>query len=620
MDRTYDFRRRLAARLGGAAGPGARAVGRDGDARFRKAGLLALFTLGMAASLSACDGGVQSTTTGGGGPGGTGGTGGAGATTSMPDPSDALFDPAHVVEVAVEMAPADWDALRHQSRSLMEMLGEGCQDGPHESPYTTFPASVTVDGEKLDGSGIRKKGFLGSASTSKPSLKISFDEYEAGREAFGVEGLTLNNSKQDPSLVKTCLTLQLFRGAGLPASRCNFAHVTLNGADLGVYVNIEPVTKRLLARHFTDASGNLYEGQISDFRPGWSATYEKKTNESDPDRSDLDLVTAALEEPDAGLEAALGQVVDIDVFNSFWAMEVLVAAWDGYTGNLNNHLVYHDPTSGKMFFLPWGPDMSFDADDPFLPGDRPQSVSARGTIARRLHGIPAHREKYVARMNELLDTTWKEPELLAEIDRVQALLAPYLGADAAKVNSAADGVRQFVNERRQAITSEISTTPPDWPYPAPAAACLPTVGTVSGTFSTTFGTLISGNPFASGDGVLDVEIPVGTPASASEVGAMAGYENSSKVTRRLIVLGNFPDGKQRAIVFDVSPEAFASGQSLPYDWQSVNAFILDIPAPGQYDVFGLFAEGTLTLDEASTTAGAPVTGSFSATAIETFLQ
>ena len=49
---------------------------------------------------------------------------------------------------------------------------------PFSSNYTTFAADITIDGETLSNIGIRKKGFIGSQSTEKPSLKINLDEYE----------------------------------------------------------------------------------------------------------------------------------------------------------------------------------------------------------------------------------------------------------------------------------------------------------------------------------------------------------------------------------------------------------------------------------------------------------
>src|SRR4029079_11889275 len=122
---------------------------------------------------------------GAGGAGGAGGgdvSVGSGGSDAGPDLSEAIFDPDHVIDVVIDMAPADWDALRHQGRSVSEVLGDGCQDGPKASPYSYFPGTVTVDGTKLDMSAVRKKGFLGSASISKPSLKVSFDEYMPGRE------------------------------------------------------------------------------------------------------------------------------------------------------------------------------------------------------------------------------------------------------------------------------------------------------------------------------------------------------------------------------------------------------------------------------------------------------
>ncbi|MGK3962073.1 CotH kinase family protein [Sorangium sp. So ce118] len=551
----------------------------------------------------------------GGGPSGDGG----GPDVPDPDPSDAMFDPDHVIEVGITIAPEDWDTLRRQSRDFSELFGEDCMDSPKESPYTQFPATVTVDGTTLEMSAVRKKGFLGSASMSKPSLKVSFDEYVDGREHAGLEGLTLNNAHQDPSLIKTCLAFKVFRDAGLPASRCNFAHVTVNGDDLGIYVHVEPVGKPLLERHFTDASGDLYEGQISDFRDGWTATYEKKTNEDDPDRSEIDAVAAALLASDAELDATLGAVLDIGAFRRYWATETLIAAWDGYAGNMNNHLVYFDPGSGKMSFLPWGPDMSFDLVDPFSPPERPQAVSARGAIASRLYQTPELRAAYAEAMKDLLETAWKEDALLLEIERMEKLLLPYVGEDAEAVRVATDAIRGFVSGRRAMITAEIAPTPPAWMFPSPATACMTTAGTVAGTFSTTWGSLAQMDPFAAGTGTFDVAIPEDNLQSAEIVGVAAGQEasqpGSELVTNgraQLMVLGSFPDGTVRALVFFVDREVFVDGGEGPYDWQSVFAVAVDI-TESEPVMTGIFADGKIHFDKASTEPGAPVTGSFEAT-------
>ncbi|HTN87369.1 MAG TPA: CotH kinase family protein [Sorangium sp.] len=592
---------------------------------FRAGGMLSAMAFALVLNASACGSdppqppsGTPDASSGGGGPSGDGGA----PNLPDPDPSDAMFDPDHVIEVGITMAPEDWDTLRRQSRKVSELFGEGCMDGPKESPYTQFPASVTVDGTTLEMSAVRKKGFLGSASLSKPSLKVSFDEYVDGREHAGLEGLTLNNARQDPSLLKTCLAFKVFRDAGLPASRCNFAHVTVNGEDLGIYAHVEPVGKRLLERHFTDASGDLYEGQISDFREGWTTTYEKKTNEDDSDQSELDAVAAALLASDAELDATLGAVLDIGAFRRYWATETLVAAWDGYANNMNNHLAYFDPASGKMFFLPWGPDMSFDPVDPFNPPERPQSVSVRGAIASRLYQTPELRAAYAEAMKDLLETAWNEDALLLEIERMEKLLSPYVRENAEAVRVATDAIRGFVSGRRAAVTAEIAPTPPEWMFPPPATACMATAGTVAGTFSTTWGSLAQMDPFAAGTGTFDVAIPEDNPQSAEAVGAAAGQDEAglpgleffANGRAQLSIVGSFPDGTVRALVFYVDAEVFADGGEGPYDWQSVFALAFDLTEPEPV-VAGIFADGKLHFDKASMDPGAPVTGSFEATVL-----
>jgi spore coat protein CotH len=203
----------------------------------------------------------------------------------------------------------------------------------------------------------------------------------------------------------------LFTEAGIVAPRCNHARVTVNGVDLGIYSNIEPIKKPFLARHFSDEDGNLYEGNArADFTVELSENYERKTNEFDPEgqpasRDDLEAVIQALEAPDATLYEALDQVIEMDSFMTFWAMEVLTGHWDGCTGNRNNHYIYADPSSGKFHFMPWGTDGAFSRDHVFLP-QTPPSVFAWSVIAHRLYAYPPTRDLYRQRLQQLLDALW----------------------------------------------------------------------------------------------------------------------------------------------------------------------------------------------------------------------
>ena len=140
------------------------------------------------------------------------------APTSQCDGSDLTpmaFDPDHLLDVGVAIDPADWEILRRQQVGVMEVFGGACGLDPPPDPYTFFSADVTVDGTLVANAGIRKKGFFGSVDRQKPSLKIDFGEFGSETRVYGMERLTLNNGRQDPSLLDQCLSYGLYRAAGL---------------------------------------------------------------------------------------------------------------------------------------------------------------------------------------------------------------------------------------------------------------------------------------------------------------------------------------------------------------------------------------------------------------------
>ena len=367
-------------------------------------------------------------------------------------PSDTYFALERVLDITIEIAGEDWDTLRHQTRTFSDVIAEIAEYGlsrPFADIYDWFSATVTVDGETLHDVGVRKKGFLGSQSDTKPALKLRFDKYVDDQSLGGVmERMTLNNGVQDPSMVNTCLSYRVFAAAGSPAPRCNFATVSVNGKDLGLYVHVEEIKAPFLSRHFESAAGNLYEGTVSDFTPEYRGTIEKKTNEDAADWSDIDAVVAALGDPaDAGLEA-LGEIVDLDRFLSFWATEVLVGHWDGYAGDRNNYWFYREP-DGRFVFMPWGTDDTFHLKDDPNPFDNianpPPSVLALTAIPNRLYNDPDWRVKYAARLTEIVDTVWDEEELLAVADDMAAIVQQHALPSATQAAAAdTERVRKFI--------------------------------------------------------------------------------------------------------------------------------------------------------------------------------
>jgi len=530
-----------------------------------------------------------------------------------------------VLDIAIEIDTEDWDTLRHQTRTLEDLFAEIAEyqlSRPFAGIYTWFPATVTVDGETHTEVGVRKKGFIGSQSETKPSLKLRFDKYVDDQVLGGVmERMTLNNSIQDPSMINTCLTYRVFAAAGNPASRCNFATVSVNGRNLGLYVHVEEIKAPFLARHFAGTGGNVYEGNVSDFTPEFRGTFEKKNNEDADDWSDIDAVVAALADPsDAGLDA-LAAIVDLDRFLTFWATEVLVGHWDGYAGDRNNYWFYREP-GGRFVFIPWGVDDTFHLRDDPNPfdniSDPPPSVLALTAIPNRLYNDSYWRDRYVERLKHLLEAVWDEEALLASVAEMAAIVQEHiLAEDRAGAAADAERIRQFIKKRRAEILDDLTPEPPPWPAPdfpaAPAVGAAPVELTVR--FKSTWGSNKSTDPVAEGE-ILHLALD-GTEVPPGDSGAIVGHASPEEAAgfdepaASITLLGVQPDGSVEGMTVVLPLARFTSGAELVVGTDDVGGGVWTIPAGGTApDSFTPFTEGTLTLAEAGTSAGAAVLGSF----------
>ena len=541
-------------------------------------------------------------------------------------PSDAYFALERVLDISIEIAGEDWDTLRHQTRTFEDVIAEIEEYGlsrPFADIYTWFGATVTVDGETRADVGVRKKGFLGSQSDTKPALKLRFDKYVDGQSLGGVmERMTLNNSIQDPSMVNTCLSYRVFAAAGNPAPRCNFATVSVNGKDLGLYVHVEEMKAPFLSRHFESAEGNLYEGTVSDFTPTYRGTIEKKTNTDAADWSDIDAVVAALQDPsDAGLNA-LGEIVDLDRFLSFWATEVLVGHWDGYAGDRNNYHFYREP-DGPFVFMPWGTDDTFHLKDDPNPFDDisnpPPSVLALTAIPNRLYNDGDWRVGYAARLTEILDTVWDEEELLAVVDEMAAIVQQHALPEAKEAAAAdTERVRKFILKRRGEILADVTPTPPEWPEPEAYVPPSAGSGTLEITFETTWGSNLSPNPL--GEGTINSLLLNGSEESVEGVGIFAGHSKPEEGAllpgvdkpASIVVAVLNDDGSVSGMTLAVDLDLLAAGATLVIGADAIAGGIWSIPRGASApDSFSPFTEGVLKLSRAQATPGATIVGTFS---------
>ena len=395
---------------------------------------------------------------------------------------DDIFPTDRIVDVQITISQQDWDTIRYQSRDIRTALSASRQFKPMESPYTYVEASVSIDGVVFPKVGLRKKGFIGSLSNTRPSLKIKLNHIDKDGEIEGLTNLTLNNNKQDTGLVSQFMGYALFNAIGSPAPRCAYAKVTVNGKNLGIYAHVETVRKPLLKRSFGNSDGPLYEGTVVDFYKGWENSFEHKRGDDTRGRAHINAIIDLLADPSAS-EADIGKLVDLDSFYRFWAAEGLVGFWDGYSGNKNNFFAYLNPEDNKFHFIPWGMDSIFTKQSKleFMNDARaPISVKTQGLIAYKLYQSESGRQRYREVLTDILDKHWNTAELLATLDEIAVRVEPHLvpaqrvveeewnrGGRWGQVakptfESELAAARDFIRNRKNDIQREIADGMPIW--------------------------------------------------------------------------------------------------------------------------------------------------------------
>ncbi len=397
---------------------------------------------------------------------------------------DDIFPSDRVLDIQITVSQRDWNKIRIQSRGFMDVLNESRQFAPPEHPYTYVDASVSIDGVEFPKVGIRKKGFIGSQSISRPSLKIKLNHVDKKGGIEGLTNLTLNNNQQDVTHVSQFLGYALFNAIGSPAPRCGYAKVTVNGKNLGIYSHVETMRKPILKRAFGDDDGTLYEGSVVDFYKDWENSFEHKRGKDKHGREKIKGLINVLAADEVS-EKTIGQFVDLDSFYRFWVIEGLLGFWDGYSGNNNNFFVYLNPETDKFHFLPWGADAlfsNFDMKNMGRKTNAPISVKTQGLIAYRLYQLDAGKERYAKTMIDILENHWNEVKLFAELDRISTMIQPHMipsqrtikenegwgRGETIAFEEKLDEVREFIRTRKSKILEEISDGMPEWrrrPHP-----------------------------------------------------------------------------------------------------------------------------------------------------------
>lgn len=259
--------------------------------------------------------------------------------------SQNLYDIDHITTIEITFDDSDWDATldTYYANDLDERL----------------LATVVVNGVIYEGAGVKFKGnSTYSASNTKNPLNIKLD-YTYDQTHQGYTTLKLSNGKNDPSFLREVLSYEIGRKyMDMPLS--NYAYVTINGSDYGLFSSSESINGNYVERRFySDRNNARFKCNPVDVMGGGSSLtyfggdssyyfdyYELKT---DLGWNDLVQLCYQLYFDPFSLENYL------DVDRTLWmlAFNNVLANMDSYSGPFRQNYYLIKDDNGRFLSVIW---------------------------------------------------------------------------------------------------------------------------------------------------------------------------------------------------------------------------------------------------------------------------
>ncbi len=279
------------------------------------------------------------------------------------------------------MAPLEFDAM--------------VDDYQREGIKSWHPATVAIDGVRLDRVGVRLKGnstliglrYSGPNSPPAPGIIASlgrltrdepekfpyllrFDQFVPGQHYQGVNELALRTAGGfggDSTQLTEFVANRMLQETGQPYLRTTTTGMSFNGSPEGYYLLVENPDDLWVRRMVPGSQPALYKAIVGarfHYAGDDPAAYAKVFNQQAESRSIgprpyIDFLKFVDQSTDAEFEASLGQYLDLEEFAKHIAFHNLVVDPDSLAGTGNNYYVLYDPRTRKMTFASWDQNLAF---------------------------------------------------------------------------------------------------------------------------------------------------------------------------------------------------------------------------------------------------------------------
>lgn len=389
-------------------------------------------------------------------------------------PTEGLFDPTVFRTLSLTFSQADWRTR----------LANG-----HNSGVNTIGNLSLDNGGSYFGVGARYKGNTSySRSGTKKSLNLEIDATNSAARMMRFKTVNLNNAFGDNTILHEPLFFGLMNRYTV-CPRGSVARVFINGADWGVYSFVEQENNELIQRYFPSDRGDRWKapnaaaggggpgggGAFSGSRSALSylgpsitsyqGNYELKTDNSTNAWERLVHATDVLNNtPAAQLRDKVEDVLAVDRWLWFLAIENIFADDDSYFNKGADYGLYYEPESGRIHPVEHDGNEAFTAADVNLTPVQGATATNRPVLYKLLP-IPDLRQRYLAHMRTVLEERFNPGWLTAEIDALSQLSRPAIQQDPVKgftmpqYDQALVALKTYVTNRHRFLTNHAELRP-----------------------------------------------------------------------------------------------------------------------------------------------------------------
>lgn len=293
---------------------------------------------------------------------------------------DEVFNDEEVKRLDFVISEERWQAMLEDMENTYGALGSGRNGGglqeTDDNPIFV-PGDVYYRGKQWYRVGLRFKGNSSLQSSwqsgiLKLSFKVDFDEFEDeypqidNQRFYGFKKFSLKNNYADASQMREKVASDIFRNAGIAASRTAFYTLYIDHGDgpeyFGLYTLVEEVDNTVIKTQFSDDNGNVYkpDGSGAAFANGTfdEDEFEKKTNEEEADWTDITTLFSALHADTRTTDPAswrsdLESIFDTETFLKYLAVNTTIQNWDTYGRMTHNYYLYNNPENNLLTWIPW---------------------------------------------------------------------------------------------------------------------------------------------------------------------------------------------------------------------------------------------------------------------------